>query len=42
MQLAIVCGDGVLTIKKVQRPNKKRMVVSEMLKSYPIAAGVVL
>lgn len=40
--LVVACGEGVLTIEEVQRPNKKRMFVSEMLKSYPVEAGMVL
>jgi methionyl-tRNA formyltransferase len=40
--LLIACGEGILTIEEVQRPNKKRMFASEMLKSYPIPAGALL
>lgn len=37
--LVVACGEGVLTIQEVQRPNKKRMLASEMMKSYPIPVG---
>lgn len=40
--LTISCGKEVLIIEELQRPNKKRMLASEMLKSYPITAGEVL
>ena len=40
--LTVACGAGILMIEELQRPNKKRMFSSEMLKSYPIAEGIVL
>ncbi len=40
--LVVACGEGLLTIEEVQRPGKKRMFASEMLKSYPISANTVL
>lgn len=40
--LTVSCGDGILIIEELQRPNKKRMVASEMLRSYPIAEGSLL
>lgn len=39
-ELTIACEDGLLKIEEVQRPNKKRMHASEMLKSFPINKGV--
>ena len=41
-QLGIACGQGVLIPLEIQRPNKKRMSVSDMLKGYPIPAGTVV
>jgi methionyl-tRNA formyltransferase len=40
--LTVECGEGALTIEEIQRPGKKRMSTGEMLKSYPIPAGIVL
>lgn len=40
--LSIACLQGILRPLEVQRPNKKRMSVSEMLKGYAIDAGTVL
>ncbi len=41
-QLGIACGQGALIPLEIQRPNKKRMSVSDMLKGYPIPAGMVV
>lgn len=42
-KLSVACGDGrIITIEELQRPNKKRMLASEMLRSYEINAGSVL
>ena len=40
--LGIFCKDGVLYPLEVQRPNKKRMSVDEMLKGYQIPTGSIV
>ena len=40
--LGIACGNGILYPLEIQRPNKKRMSVSEMLKGYPIPIGGII
>lgn len=40
--LTVACGEGILMIEELQRPNKKRMFSTEMLKSYPIIEGTIL
>lgn len=41
-QLSVACGEGILTIEELQRPGKKRMSATEMLKGYPIPPGSIL
>lgn len=40
--LTVACGEGVLMIEELQRPNKKRMFSMEMLKAYKIPEGTAL
>ena len=40
--LTIACGQGSISILTVQRPSKKPMLASEMLRGYPIKKGEVL
>ncbi|HUH23806.1 MAG TPA: methionyl-tRNA formyltransferase, partial [Brevundimonas sp.] len=36
------CGDGAVRLTRVQRPGKAAQSADEMLRGYPIPAGVVL
>ena len=40
--LAIACKSGILQALEVQRPNKKRMTVGELLKGYAIPIGSIV
>lgn len=40
--LCVACGSGAISIVQVQRPGKKPMPASEMLRGHPIIAGEVL
>lgn len=40
--LSIACGDGVLHLTELQRPGKKRMPASELLRGFSIPKGTVL
>ena len=41
-QLVVACGDGALALLDVQRPNGKRVPVSQWLQAQPLQRGAVL
>ena len=40
--LTVACGTGAVRLTRVQRPGKAAQSADEMLRGYPIPAGVVL
>jgi|GEM_PF-6662607 len=40
--LTIACGTGAVRLTRVQRPGKAAQAADEMLRGFPVSAGVVL
>ena len=40
--LTVACGEGALSLKKVQRPGRKPMAAADVLRGHPISPGTIL